>query len=85
MRRDFADLALLAAIAGPREGKLIFGRETISLTRARLSGDQAAARKSRESVLSLFEGADADIPLYQQAKTEHVNLPKLMCAEGNLS
>jgi eukaryotic-like serine/threonine-protein kinase len=37
-------------------------------------GDEAAARKSYEELLSLWKDADSDIPIYQQAKGECVGL-----------
>ena len=40
----------------------------------RMMGDQAEARKSYEDFLTLWTGADPDIPIYQQAKTEYAKL-----------
>jgi len=37
-------------------------------------GDTAAARKSYQDFLSLWEDADPDIPVYGQAKAEHAKL-----------
>jgi serine/threonine protein kinase/tetratricopeptide (TPR) repeat protein len=42
----------------------------------RMMGDGAGARKSYEEFLAVWKGADPDIPVYQQAKTEYANLPK---------
>ena len=47
----------------------------LQLARAQaMAGDQADARKSYEAFLTLWKDADADIPLYQQAKTEYAKL-----------
>ena len=47
----------------------------VQLARAqRLMGDEAAARKSYEDFLTLWKDADPDIPIYQQAKAEYVEL-----------
>jgi hypothetical protein len=63
----------------------IVGREVtgalsrLQLARAqKLAGDQAAARKSYEDFLTLWKDADADIPIYQEAKAEYANLRKSM-------
>ncbi|HWY69174.1 MAG TPA: hypothetical protein VNX88_10930 [Terriglobales bacterium] len=40
----------------------------------KLMGDEAAARKSYEELLSLWKDADSDIPIYQQAKGECAGL-----------
>jgi tetratricopeptide (TPR) repeat protein len=49
----------------------------LQLARAqRMTGDQAAARKSYEDFLTLWKGADSDIPIYQQAKAEYAGLRK---------
>ncbi len=42
----------------------------------KMMGDEAAARKSYEKFLSLWKGADPDVPIYQQAKTEYAKLMK---------
>jgi serine/threonine protein kinase len=47
----------------------------LQLARAlKLSGDAAAAGKEYEDFLSLWRTADADIPIYQQAKAEYARL-----------
>jgi len=47
----------------------------LQLARAeKMMGDQAAARKSYEDFLTLWKDADADIPIYQQAKAEYAKL-----------
>jgi len=40
----------------------------------KLMGDEAAARKSYEELLSFWKDADSDIPIYQQAKGECAGL-----------
>jgi serine/threonine protein kinase len=59
----------------------IVGRDVIGalshlqLARAqKLMGDQSAARTSYEDFLTLWKDADADIPIYQQAKAEYAKL-----------
>jgi DNA-binding winged helix-turn-helix (wHTH) protein len=42
----------------------------------KITGDEAAARKSYKTFLDLWQNADADIPIYQQAKTEYAKLRK---------
>jgi eukaryotic-like serine/threonine-protein kinase len=42
----------------------------------KMMGDEAAARKSYETFLDLWKNADADIPIYQQAKAEYAKLGK---------
>ena len=42
----------------------------------KMMGDEAAARKSYETFLGLWENADPDIPIYQQAKAEYAKLRK---------
>ncbi len=61
----------------------IVGRDVIGalshlqLARAqKLTGDQAAARRSYEDFLTLWKDADADIPIYQEAKAEYATLRK---------
>jgi predicted Zn-dependent protease len=39
-----------------------------------LEGDTANARGAYEDFLKLWKGADTDIPLFQEAKTEHARL-----------
>ena len=39
-----------------------------------MMGDEAAARKSYEDFFTLWKDADSDIPIYQQAKAEYVEL-----------
>jgi len=47
----------------------------VQLARAQtMAGDEAAARKSYEDFLTLWKDADADIPIYQEAKAEYANL-----------
>ncbi len=41
-----------------------------------MMGDNAAARKSYQDFLALWKDADADIPIYQQAKAEYAKLEK---------
>jgi hypothetical protein len=49
----------------------------LQLARARkMMGDQAAARKSYEEFLTLWNTADSDIPIYRQAKAEYARLEK---------
>src|SRR5271169_5695782 len=49
----------------------------LQLARAqKMMGDEAAARKSYETFLDLWKNADADIPIYQQAKAEYAKLGK---------
>src|SRR5260221_2119392 len=49
----------------------------LQLARAQtMAGDEAAARKSYEAFLTLWKDADADIPIYQEAKAEYANLRK---------
>jgi tetratricopeptide (TPR) repeat protein len=43
----------------------------------RLMGDKASARKSYEEFLSIWKDADADIPVYRQAKAEYTQLNNL--------
>jgi len=43
----------------------------------RLMGDNAAARKSYEEFLSIWKDADADVPVYQQAKAEYAQLKNI--------
>ncbi|HZE68292.1 MAG TPA: hypothetical protein VE135_02050, partial [Pyrinomonadaceae bacterium] len=42
----------------------------------RLMGDKASARKSYEEFLSIWKDADADLPIYRQAKAEYIRLEK---------
>jgi DNA-binding winged helix-turn-helix (wHTH) protein/tetratricopeptide (TPR) repeat protein len=42
----------------------------------KMTGDEAAARKSYETFLDLWKNADPDIPIYQQAKVEYAKLRK---------
>jgi tetratricopeptide (TPR) repeat protein len=47
----------------------------LQLARAEtMAGDEAAARKSYEDFLTLWKDADADIPVYREAKAEYANL-----------
>jgi tetratricopeptide (TPR) repeat protein len=47
----------------------------LQLARAqKLMGDQVAARKSYEDFLTLWQDADSDIPIYQEAKAEYAKL-----------
>ncbi len=39
-----------------------------------MAGDKDAARKSYQDFLTLWKDADADIPIYQQAKGEYAKL-----------
>ena len=41
-----------------------------------MAGNEAAARKSYEDFLTLWKDADADLPIYQQAKAEDAKLGK---------
>jgi eukaryotic-like serine/threonine-protein kinase len=48
---------------------------TLQTARAyKLNGNEMAARGSYEKFLSLWKGADPDIPIYQQAKAEYAQL-----------
>jgi tetratricopeptide (TPR) repeat protein len=42
----------------------------------RMMGDNASARKSYEEFLSIWKDADADLPIYRQAKAEYASLEK---------
>ncbi len=42
----------------------------------RLMGDKASARKSYEEFLGIWKDADADLPIYRQAKAEYARLEK---------
>ena len=47
----------------------------LGLARARvLSGDNAGARSAYQDFLALWKDADADIPIFQQAKAEYANM-----------
>jgi tetratricopeptide (TPR) repeat protein len=60
------------------EENVIGALSRLQLARAiRLSGDAAAARKAYEDFLTLWKNADADIPVYQQAKAEYARLSRL--------
>ena len=49
----------------------------LQLARAfRMMGDEAAARTSYEDFLTRWKDADAETPVYQQAKAEYVELTK---------
>ena len=49
----------------------------LQLARAQsLLGDNAAASKSYEDFLALWQGADSGLPLYRQAQAEYAKLPK---------
>jgi hypothetical protein len=39
-----------------------------------MMGDNASARKSYEEFLSIWKDADADLPVYRQAKAEYIQL-----------
>jgi tetratricopeptide (TPR) repeat protein len=41
----------------------------------KMTGDEAAARKSYETFLDLWKNADPNIPIYRQAKAEFAKLP----------
>jgi tetratricopeptide (TPR) repeat protein len=57
------------------EANVIGALSRLQLARAvRLSGDTAAARKAYEDFLTLWKDADADIPIYRQAKAEYARL-----------
>jgi tetratricopeptide (TPR) repeat protein len=43
----------------------------------RLMGDNRSARKSYEEFLSIWEDADADLPIYRQAKAEYAQLKNI--------
>jgi serine/threonine protein kinase len=63
------------------EGNVIGALSHLQLARAlRLSGDTAAARKAYEEFLTLWKTADADIPIYRQAKAEYARLSPLRAA-----
>jgi hypothetical protein len=60
------------------EESVIGALSHLQLARAiRLSGDTAAARRAYEDFLTLWKSADADIPIYQNAKAEYAQLPPL--------
>jgi eukaryotic-like serine/threonine-protein kinase len=60
------------------EENIIGALSHLQLARAiKLSGDTAAARKAYEDFLTLWKNADADIPIYQQAKAEYARLSPL--------
>jgi hypothetical protein len=40
----------------------------------KMMGDNASARKSYEEFLSIWKDADADLPVYRQAKAEYIQL-----------
>ncbi|HEV2387516.1 MAG TPA: hypothetical protein VGS20_09695 [Candidatus Acidoferrales bacterium] len=40
-----------------------------------LAGNVAAARTSYQNFLGLWHGADADLPLFQEAKSQYARLP----------
>ncbi|MGA9472393.1 MAG: protein kinase [Terriglobales bacterium] len=42
----------------------------------KMMGDNASARKSYEEFLSIWKDADADLPIYRQAKAEYAQLQK---------
>jgi serine/threonine protein kinase len=42
----------------------------------KMMGDNTSARKSYEEFLSIWKGADADLPIYRQAKAEYAQLQK---------
>src|SRR6516162_2842083 len=49
----------------------------LQMGRARkMAGDEAAASKFYEEFLTLWKQADPDIPIYRQARTEHLALRK---------
>jgi len=48
----------------------------------RLMGDNASARKSYEEFLSIWKGADHDVPVYRQAKAEYAQL-KIYATKGD--
>jgi DNA-binding winged helix-turn-helix (wHTH) protein len=47
-----------------------------NLRAQKMMGDNASARKSYEEFLSIWKDADADIPVYRQAKAEYAQLQK---------
>jgi tetratricopeptide (TPR) repeat protein len=56
----------------------------VGLARARaLAGDTAASRKAYEQFFSIWKDADADIPIYQQAKAEYAKTQLLAALEGS--
>ncbi len=60
------------------EENVIGALSRLQLARAlRSSGEVAAARKAYEDFLTLWKNADADIPVYQQAKAEYARLSRL--------
>jgi hypothetical protein len=49
----------------------------LQLARAqKMIGDQVTASRSYEEFLTLWKGADRDIPIYRQAKAEYASLRK---------
>jgi tetratricopeptide (TPR) repeat protein len=57
-------------------GRFITGAlAQLQLARAQaMTGDKVAARQSYQKFLSLWKDADADIPIYRQAKAEYTQL-----------
>ena len=52
-----------------------FGQGVLQLACAKaMMGEKAAARKSYQDFLTLWKGADPDIPIYKQAKAEYAKL-----------
>jgi hypothetical protein len=70
-----AEFAKLFAHPGLVGASVTGALSRVQLARAqRMMGDEAAARKSYEDFLTLWKDADPDIPIYQQAKAEYVEL-----------
>jgi len=57
-------------VIGPL-ARLQFGRAQ------KMMGDNASARKSYEEFLSIWKDADADLPIYRQAKAEYAQLKNI--------
>jgi eukaryotic-like serine/threonine-protein kinase len=59
-------------------GRFVIGALShLQMARAqKMAGNEAAARKSYEDFLTLWKDADADLPVYQQAKAEYAKLLK---------
>jgi serine/threonine protein kinase len=59
-------------------GRFVIGALShLQMARAqKMAGNEAAARKSYEDFLTLWKDADADLPVYQQAKAEYAELGK---------
>jgi serine/threonine protein kinase/tetratricopeptide (TPR) repeat protein len=74
-RRAAAEFEKIRNNPGLAERSLIGALAILQLARAHaMTGDTPAARKLYQNFLALWKDADADIPIYQQAKTEYAKL-----------